>query len=146
MRLIGLKNLSLVADDTGIISKILMMLYIAGYNPLFVACRALNSISVLSSTRVHLISNAQSHPQNLLSLVNLSVRYLTIYQLFQVLCLEDLQGLYKMFPLSLQKNPAPRCLLLALISLPLNDPRFPRRQRVRIFSSSIYYIHHRFKH
>jgi hypothetical protein len=98
MRLIGLKDLSLVVDDTGIISKILMMLYIAGYNPLFVACRALNSISVLSSTRVHLISNAQSHPQNLLSLVNLSVRYLKIYQLFQVLCLEDLQGLYKVFP------------------------------------------------
>ena len=98
MRLIGLKDLSLVADDTGIISKILMMLYIAGYKTRFVACRTLNSLSVLSSTRVHLISNAQSHPQNLLFLVNLSVRYLTIYQLFQVLCLEDLQGLDKMSP------------------------------------------------
>ena len=73
-----------------------MMLYIAGYKSRFVACRALNSLCVLSSTRVHLISNAQSHPRNLLSLVNLSVRYLTIYQLFQVLCLEDLQGLDKM--------------------------------------------------
>ena len=98
MHLIGLKDLSLVADDTGIVSKILMMLYIAGYKTRFVARRALNSLSVLSSTRVHLISNAQSHPQNLLSLVNLSVRYLTIYQLFQVLCLEDLQGLDKMPP------------------------------------------------
>jgi hypothetical protein len=60
------------------------------------------------------------HPQNLLSSVNLSDRHWTIYQLFQVLGLEDLHGLDKM-----QKNNVPRCLLLAMISLPLN---YPRRQ------------------
>jgi len=48
-------RLSLVVDDTGIVSQILMMLYIAGYKPRFVACRALSSLSVLSSKRVHLI-------------------------------------------------------------------------------------------
>ena len=75
MRRIALNDLSLVADDTGIVSKIPMMLNIAGYKPRFATCRALNSLSVLSSTGVHLISNAQSHPQHLLSLVNLSVMY-----------------------------------------------------------------------
>jgi hypothetical protein len=39
-----------------------------------------------------------------------------------------LQGLDKM-----QKKNAPRCSLLALISVPLNDPR---RQGIGIFSSS----------
>jgi hypothetical protein len=37
-------------------------------------------------------SNTQPHPQILLSLVILSVRNWAIYQLFQALCLEDLQG------------------------------------------------------
>jgi len=45
MRLIALKDLSLGADDIGIVSKILMMLYIAGYKPRFVVCRALSSLS-----------------------------------------------------------------------------------------------------
>jgi hypothetical protein len=49
MRLIALKDLSLVADDIGIVSKILMMLYIARYMPRFVACRVLNSLSRLSN-------------------------------------------------------------------------------------------------
>ena len=44
-----------------------------------------------------------------------------------MLGLEDLQGLDKM-----QKN-APRCLLLVLISLLLNDPR---RKGIGIFASS----------
>jgi hypothetical protein len=66
-----------------------------------------------------------------------------------VLGLEGWQGLDKV-----QKN-APRCLLFALISLPLNDRR---RQGIGILSSSqrvvysimrsvyLYYIHHRFNH
>ena len=53
--LLPLKDLSLVADDTDSVSKILMMLYIAGYyKSLFVACRVSSSISGLSSTRAHL--------------------------------------------------------------------------------------------
>ena len=52
MRLIALKDLSLVADDTGIVSKILMTLYMAGYKPRFVVCRALSGVSVLSSQKV----------------------------------------------------------------------------------------------
>jgi hypothetical protein len=35
---LALKDLSLVADDTGIVSKILMMLYIAGLKSRFLAC------------------------------------------------------------------------------------------------------------
>jgi hypothetical protein len=46
MRPIALKDLSLVVDDTGIVSKILMMMYMAGYKSRFVACRALSSLSV----------------------------------------------------------------------------------------------------
>ena len=95
-RLIALKHLWLVEDVTGIVSKILMMLYIAGYKSRFVACRVSSSFSVLSSTRAHIISKAQPHPENLLSCVNLSNRHWTICQLFQVLGLEDLQGLDKM--------------------------------------------------
>ena len=46
-----------------------------------------------------------------------------------MLCLEDLQGLYKM-----AKN-TPHCLILALVSLPVvNDPR---RQGIGIFYSSL---------
>jgi hypothetical protein len=45
MRLIALKDLLLVADDIDIVSKILMMLYIAEYKPRFVVCRALSSLS-----------------------------------------------------------------------------------------------------
>jgi hypothetical protein len=37
-RLVALKDLSLVADDTGIVSKILMMLYIAELKSRFLAC------------------------------------------------------------------------------------------------------------
>jgi hypothetical protein len=62
-RLIALKDLWLVEDDTGIVSKILMMLYIAGYKSRWFACRVSSSLSVLSSTRAHLISNAQPHPK-----------------------------------------------------------------------------------
>ena len=53
MRLIALKDLSLVADDTGIVSKIQMMLYIAGisHGLLNVVCRV---ISGLSSARAHI--------------------------------------------------------------------------------------------
>ena len=56
MLLIALKDLSLVADDTGIVSMILMMLYIAGHKTRFVACRVSNSLSGLASTRANLIS------------------------------------------------------------------------------------------
>jgi hypothetical protein len=37
MRPIALQDLSLVVDDTGIASKILMMMYMAGYKSRFVA-------------------------------------------------------------------------------------------------------------
>jgi hypothetical protein len=74
------------------------MLYIAEYKSRFVACIALSSLSYHLQESTW-FSNAQPNPQNLLSLVNLSVyRYWTIYQLFQVLCLEDLQGLDKIPP------------------------------------------------
>jgi hypothetical protein len=52
-RLIVLKDLSIVSDDTGIVSKILMIMYIAG-NKLWFACRVSSSLSGLSSTRAHL--------------------------------------------------------------------------------------------
>jgi hypothetical protein len=39
MRLIVLKDLSIVVDDIGIVSKILMILYIAEYKSRFVARR-----------------------------------------------------------------------------------------------------------
>jgi hypothetical protein len=84
MRLIALKDLSLVADDTGIVSKIQMMLYIAGYKSRFIECSV--------SSNLWFIICKSTHPQNLLSLVILSDRHRTIYQLFQVSCLEDLQG------------------------------------------------------
>ena len=42
--LIALKDISLVADDTDIVSMILMMVYIAGYKSRFVACRVSNSL------------------------------------------------------------------------------------------------------
>jgi hypothetical protein len=48
--------------------------------------------------------------------------------------LRRLAGFKKDAPPPPKKN-APRCLLIALISLPLNDPRFPRRQGIGIFSS-----------
>ena len=51
----SLKDLTLVEDVTGIVSKILMMLYIAGYKSRFVACRGWSSHSGLSSTRAQLI-------------------------------------------------------------------------------------------
>ena len=93
MRLIALKDISLVADDTGIVGQILMMLYIAGYKPRFVERWVVSlSYHLQESTW---FSNAQPQPQNLLS------------------C----------------------CLLLALISLPLNDP-IPRRQNIGIFFRS----------
>jgi hypothetical protein len=44
-RLITLKDLSPVAEYTSIVSKILMMLYIAGYKSRFVACRVSSSLS-----------------------------------------------------------------------------------------------------
>ena len=53
--LIALKDISLVADDTDIVSMILMMVYIAGYKSRFVACRVSSSLSGFSSTRAHLI-------------------------------------------------------------------------------------------
>ena len=52
--LLPLKDLSLVADDTDSVSKLLMMLYIVGYKSRFAACRVSSSISGLSSTRDHL--------------------------------------------------------------------------------------------
>jgi hypothetical protein len=69
------KDLSLVVDDTGIVSKILMMLYIARYKP-----RLLHVERWVVSLSYHLqestwFSNAQPHPQNTLSLVNLFVSY-----------------------------------------------------------------------
>ena len=47
MRLIALKDLSLVFYDTGhagVVSKIQMMLYIAGYKSRFVACTVSSSL------------------------------------------------------------------------------------------------------
>ena len=73
--------------------------------------------------------NAQPHPQNLLSLVNHSTGYWTIYQLFQVLCLENLQGLEKMPP---AKKP-PHCLLLSLIHRPLKNKVFKKTRYRDIF-------------
>ena len=52
-RLITLKDLSPVAEDISIVSKILMMLYVAGYKLRFVACRVSSSPSGLASTRAH---------------------------------------------------------------------------------------------
>ena len=54
MSLLPLKDLSLVADDTDSVSKLLMMLYIDGYKSRFVACSVSSSISGLSSIKTHL--------------------------------------------------------------------------------------------
>ena len=43
-RVIALKDLSIVADSTGIVSQILMMLYMAEYKSRFVACRVSSSL------------------------------------------------------------------------------------------------------
>jgi len=78
-------------------------------------------VSGLSSTRAYLILQRSIPSTKSTFLVSLSDRHWTIYQLFQVLGLDKIP-----------KN-APHYLLLALISLPLNDPR---RQGIGIFSSS----------
>jgi hypothetical protein len=52
-RLITLKDLSPVAEYTSIVSKILMMLSVAGYKLQFVAWRVSSSPSGLASTRAH---------------------------------------------------------------------------------------------
>jgi len=55
MLLIALKDLWRVADNTGIISKILMILDTALYKSRFVACRMSSSLYGLLSTKAHLI-------------------------------------------------------------------------------------------
>jgi hypothetical protein len=52
MRLIALKDLSLVVDDTGIVSKILMMVYIARYKSRFVALYRVSSRLNVCNTNV----------------------------------------------------------------------------------------------
>ena len=54
MSTLPLKDLQLYADDIDSVSKILMMLYIAGYKSRCIACRVSSSISGLSSTRAHI--------------------------------------------------------------------------------------------
>ena len=51
MHLIVLKDLSLVVDDIGIVSKILMILYIAEYKSRFVARRVSSSLWLIIDKR-----------------------------------------------------------------------------------------------
>lgn len=75
--LIALHDLSLGADDTGIVSMILMLLYIAGQpsHGLLHATIVSSSLFGLSSNRTHFNLTL---PQNLLSLVNISDKGTTI--------------------------------------------------------------------
>ena len=81
-------------------------------------------------------SNAQPHPQNLLPLVNMSDRHWRIYELFQVLGLEDLQSLDKM-----PKKEKENCSSLLTTNFDISyAKRTWQMVQINMMSSNVFYF------